>query len=111
MWSGGEQIRATLRAWFCRLRRGQQVGILYLPDDPGDVVLDDFWQRHYGSTFALALFAILAVLEARGLADRRRRQATMLLCDDYDVPRLSLPGTPPIFIDTAPRLWDRELDG
>src|SRR5262245_4999151 len=60
---GGQQVRATLRAWYRHLNVGQKVRVLYLPGDPGNVWLDAFWQRHCGSAVALALFAILGTSE------------------------------------------------
>jgi putative exporter of polyketide antibiotics len=113
---GGQQVRATLRAWYCHLKPGQQLRILYRPSDPEDVVLDSFWQRHYGSMVALALFVIVAIGEilAQAMKDarERRQQALMLLRDDYLVPRESgSRAAASLRIDTSPRLWDRELDG
>ncbi len=107
----GKPIRATLRAWFGFLRPGQRVPILYFPSDPNTVVLDWFWQRHFGSMLALALFMVVAAVERQKLIASRRRPRSALLRDDYVGPRVGSRGIPWLAIDTAPRLWDRDLDG
>jgi hypothetical protein len=107
----GEQIRATLRAWGGDLRPGQQVRILFLPREPTEVVLDRFWQRHGGSTVALLVTAILSIAGALNFAEWHRRRVNALLRDDYVDPRMSTRGMPLLPIDTAPPLWDHELDG
>ena len=105
----GQQVKATLRAWYCHLRPGQQVRVLYLPSDPENVVPDWFWQRHYGSTIAMTLFTVLAATEALRFFSWRRRQAVSLLRDDYVGPRTGSRGSPTLPIDTAPRLWNQDL--
>jgi hypothetical protein len=107
----GQRVRATLRAWYCLLRPGQQVRVLYRPSDPENMVLGWFWQRHYGSTIALTVFTVLAVTEALRFFAWRRRQEVALLRDDYVGPCVGSRGIPSLRIDTAPRLWDRNLDG
>jgi hypothetical protein len=106
----GRQVRATLRAWFCHLRPGQRVRVLYLPSDPEKVVPDWFWQRHYRTLIAAAMFTALVAAEALRFRAWRRRQAVALLRDDYAGPGARSRGTPALPIDTAPRLWDQELD-
>jgi hypothetical protein len=105
------QVRATLRTWFCHLRPGQRVRVLYLPSNPAEVVPDWLWQRHYRSLIALALFTTLAAADALRFRAWRRRQAIGLLRDDYVGPGGGSRGTPVLHIDTAPRLWDQDLDG
>ena len=107
----GQQVSATLRAWYCHLTPGQYVRVLYLPGHSEDVVLDRFWQRHYGSILALAAFTILVIAEAWRFAEWRRRRAIPLLRDDYVEPWVSAGRISSLPIDTAPRLWDHELDG
>ncbi len=85
--------------------------MLYLPDDPGHVWLDWFWQQHYASALAMMVAAILGITDALKYLAWRRRQAFAILRDDYQVPRLRPGATPTLTIDTSPRLWDRELDG
>ncbi len=107
----GRQIRATLRAWYCPLSSGQQVRVLYLASDPENVVPDWFWQRHFASTIALVVCMVLTATATLDFLAWRRRQAVALLRDDYVAPHAGWRGTPALPIDTAPRLWDRDLDG
>ena len=107
----GKPIRATLRAWFGFLRPGQRVPILYVPSDPNTVALDWFWQRHFGSMLALAVFMVVAAVERQKVIASRRRQRSALLRDDYVGPRWGPNGIASLPIDTSPALWDRGLDG
>lgn len=109
--SEGRRRKATLRAWYCVLRPGLEVRVRYLPGDPGNLVLDWFWQRHYGSVIGLAAFTALATTQTLGFLAWRRRQASVLLRDDDIGPPVPGRGTPVLPIDLAPRLWDRDLDG
>jgi hypothetical protein len=109
--TAGHPVYADLRGWFRHFKPHEQVRIRYLPADPTDVVLDEFWQRHYASITALAIFAVLAAAELLAYRAWRRRQNLSLARDDY-VPVLSASlVVPNLSIDTAPPLWDRDLDG
>src|SRR4051812_22283686 len=109
--SEGRQRKATLRAWYSVLRPGQEVRVRFLPSDPGNLVPDWFWQRHYGSVIGLAAFTVLALTQTLGFLSWRRRQASVLLRDDYIGPPAAWRGTSALPIDLAPRLWDSDLDG
>ena len=78
----GRLITASLRAWFCHLDRGQRVPILYIPSDPANVTLDRFWQRHFRSMIALAVFAALVCGETLRYIAARRRRSVGLRRDD-----------------------------
>jgi hypothetical protein len=80
----GRTVTATLRAWYCPLHRGQEIPILYRPSDPTNVALDWFWQRHFGSMIALAVFAALAAREVLIVRTERRRRSVGLLRDDVE---------------------------
>jgi hypothetical protein len=79
---GGSPIEATIRTFCYHLHPGQSVPVLYLPNDPKSVELDQFWQRHYGSIMALTSFTILVVWETLNFLARRRRRTSQLLGDD-----------------------------
>lgn len=110
----GRLTKATLRAWYCHLIAGEHVQVRYLPNDPENVVLDGFWQRHHRSAIALAAFTLLAAIqvttEAQKRGARRRRQSHVLLRDDYVGVSIGSPQTSALPIDTNPPLWDRDLD-
>jgi hypothetical protein len=52
----GKAVEANLRVWLLPLEKGQQVNILYRPENPESVQLDNFWQR-YAPALGLVLFA------------------------------------------------------
>jgi hypothetical protein len=52
----GKPVEAKLRVWLLPLEKGQQVAILYRPDKPEVVQLDNFWQR-YAGPMGMTLFA------------------------------------------------------
>jgi hypothetical protein len=52
----GKPVEAKLQVWLLTLEKGQQVAILYRPETPELVQLDDFWQR-YAASIGLVLFA------------------------------------------------------
>ncbi len=56
----GKPVEAKLRLWLLDLDKGQQVAILYRPDKPELVQLDNFWQR-YAASIGLVLFAAAVV--------------------------------------------------
>jgi hypothetical protein len=79
---GGSPIEATIRTFCYHLHPGQSVPVLYLPNDPKSVELDQFWQRHYGSVMALTSFMIFAVWETLNVLARRRRRISPLIGDN-----------------------------
>jgi hypothetical protein len=107
----GKPVSATLRAWYCDLKPGQRIRVVYEPSNPKEVELDTFWQRHYGSTIALAVFTMRAIWDAFAFTARRRRQAIPLPPEPIAELLTSARDVPNLPIDTAPPLWDRELDG
>jgi hypothetical protein len=78
----GTRIEATIRTFHYHLPVGQSVPVLYLPNDPQAVDLDEFWQRHYGSVMALTSFMIFAVWETLNVLARHRRRISPLLSDN-----------------------------
>ncbi len=56
----GKPVEAKLQLWLLELEKGQQVAILYRPDNPDVVQLDNFWQR-YAASIGLTLFAAAVV--------------------------------------------------
>ena len=56
----GKPVEAKLRLWLLDLEKGQQVPILYRPDKPELVQLDNFWQR-YAASIGMVLFAAAVV--------------------------------------------------
>jgi hypothetical protein len=78
----GGQFRATLRAWYRVFRTGQEVRVLYLPDEPGDVLLDSFWQCHFGSIIAMAAVGLMFAFDYARFASRLRRPSSSLLMSD-----------------------------
>jgi hypothetical protein len=55
--ANGKQVEANLRVWTWvhSLEKGQQVPILYDPEEPSRVELDSFWQRYLPSLFLMLL--------------------------------------------------------
>jgi len=53
-------VEGKLQLWLLELEKGQQVPILYRPDKPELVQLDNFWQR-YAASIGLVLFAAAVV--------------------------------------------------
>jgi hypothetical protein len=72
-WVDGRPVNATLRAWYCHLRPGEHVHVLYLSASPGEVSLDRFWQRHFASAATMAVRAVVASVEVSAFVARRRR--------------------------------------
>jgi hypothetical protein len=107
----GKPVNATLRAWYCHLQPGQHIRVAYQPSDPKEVELDTYWQRHYSSTITLMVFAMCVIWEAFTFTARRRRQAIRLPREPIAELLTSVRDVPHLPIDTAPPLWDRELDG
>ena len=56
----GKPAEAKLQLWLLDLEKGQQVAILYRPDKPELVQLDNFWQR-YAASIGIVLFAAAVV--------------------------------------------------
>jgi hypothetical protein len=56
----GKPVEATLRVWLLDLEKGEQVAILYRPEKPDTVQMDDFRQR-YAAPIGLVLFAFAVV--------------------------------------------------
>jgi hypothetical protein len=52
----GKPVEAKLRVWLLALEKGQQVAILYRPERPESVQLDNFWQR-YAAPIGMVLFS------------------------------------------------------
>jgi hypothetical protein len=52
----GKPVESKLRVWLLPLEKGQQVAILYRPEKPEVVQLDNFWQR-YTAPIVMVLFA------------------------------------------------------
>ncbi len=94
-----------------RVWAGQQVSVCYLPGNPAELELDEFWPRHYGSVLALGVCTILALRGALDFAERHRRRVNALLREDYVDSRINTQRMPLLPIDLAPPLWDHELDG
>lgn len=78
---GGQQITAQLRTWFARLTPGEQVPIVYMPDDPENVTLDRYFQRHRVTLLALAVLAIATITEVEAFKAWQRRQKSSLTSD------------------------------
>jgi hypothetical protein len=56
----GYSFEAHFNTWLFDLERGQEVEILYQPDKPHLVQLDNFWQR-YAASIGLVLFSAAVV--------------------------------------------------
>lgn len=61
--SDGQQINATVRAWYRQFTPGQQIDVLYLPSDPTDLRLDSFWQSYCRSVAGMVVLGIIIVKE------------------------------------------------
>jgi hypothetical protein len=72
----GWPAKAKLQLWLLELEKGQQVAILYRPDNPELVQLDNFWQR-YAASIGLVLFAA-AVVGWELLKQLRHRSAKQI---------------------------------
>jgi hypothetical protein len=69
----GKPVEATLHLWLLDLEKGQQVAILYRPENPESAQPDNFWQR-YAASIGMVLFAGAVV--AWELAKRARHGST-----------------------------------
>lgn len=78
---GDQPIAATLRTWFVRLPPGEEVPIIYSPDDPENVTLDRYFQRHAVLLLALAVLGIATITEVEAFKAWQRRQKSRLTCD------------------------------
>jgi hypothetical protein len=56
----GKPVEGELQLWLLELEKGEQVAILYRPDKPELVQLDNFWQR-YAASIGVVLFAAAVV--------------------------------------------------
>jgi hypothetical protein len=74
-------VKAPLYLWLLDLQEGDQVAILYRPENPESVQPDNFWQR-YAASIGLVLFAAAVVswelrkLLGRGGAGSKARPAS-----------------------------------
>jgi len=56
----GKTVKAPLYLWLRDFQEGDQVAILYRPENPESVQPDNFWQR-YAASIGLVLFAAAVV--------------------------------------------------
>lgn len=72
--NNGRLLVATLRGCLLHLEPGEQIPIVYLANDPKNVILDQFFQRNFASLLALAAFAIAAIVDVESFKAWQRRQ-------------------------------------
>jgi hypothetical protein len=72
----------SLRTWFTSPHVGEQLRILYWPDAPDELTVDQFWERHYGSVMVLTAFVAAALIQVRAAKKSRSRATTGSLLRD-----------------------------
>ncbi|SIO30771.1 hypothetical protein SAMN05444166_3658 [Singulisphaera sp. GP187] len=74
----GKLVRGTLRAWYVSLKKGQGVRVRYLPNEPGELVLDRFWQLHFAPVLGIVILGITVFWESSEFAALGRRNGSGL---------------------------------